>query len=143
MKGQAFDTFKLLIAAVVAIAILGILLQILNLIKPPGADPETIIQQQLQKAYGHIGSVTVSDGKASFTKGQIFSGESYLSVMGQQGVIEFQCGDSIDNNCLEVTGTIATEVEITQAFDGRIKAKCASDQKCCVQIGEGTVTCTA
>ncbi len=138
MKGQAFDTFKLLIAAVVAIAILGILLQILNLIKPPGADPETIIQQQLQKAYGHIGSVTVSDGKASFTKGQIFSGESYLSVMGQQGTIEFQCGDSITDNCAESAG----EVEITQAFDGRIKAKCVTDQKCCVQIGEGTVECT-
>ncbi len=74
MKGQAFDTCKLLIAAVVAIAILGILLQILNLIKPPGADPETIIQQQLQKAYGHIGSVTVSDGKAK-TNPSFFCGE--------------------------------------------------------------------
>ena len=137
MKGQAFDTFKLLIAAVVAIAILGILLQILNLIKPPGADPQTMIRQQLQTAYSTIGSVTVSDGKASFIKGQVFSGDSYLSVMGQQGTIEFKCGEGIDDYC-SITGG---EAEILQAFDARIKARCASESKCCVQIGEGTLTC--
>jgi hypothetical protein len=38
-RGQHFDTFKLLIAAIVAVAILGILLAIIGPIGPPNQDP--------------------------------------------------------------------------------------------------------
>lgn len=51
MKGQAFDTFKLMIAAVVAVAILGILLGILRGLTPTITDPLSATQQLVRDAY--------------------------------------------------------------------------------------------
>lgn len=51
-KGQAFSTFKLLIAAIVAIAILTILLQVIGTISPLGQqDPGEEAIQQLKSYY--------------------------------------------------------------------------------------------
>ncbi len=49
MRGQAFEVFRLLIAAVVAGAVLMVLLGILNVIRPPSTDPADAIKTLLQK----------------------------------------------------------------------------------------------
>ena len=62
-KGQAFSTFKLLIAAIVAVAILTILFQVLGLIKPPGVDdPIKASVDVLSAAYTSPASLKTSDG---------------------------------------------------------------------------------
>jgi len=48
MKGQEFDVFKLLISAMIAIAILMILQQVLNTIVNPSGNLKGLIIQQLQ-----------------------------------------------------------------------------------------------
>ena len=49
-RGQAFSVFQLLIAAIVAVAILGVLFMILGNIVTPTGDPVTEISQALQTA---------------------------------------------------------------------------------------------
>ncbi len=49
MRGQAFEVFRLLIAAVVAGAVLMVLLNILGVIRPPSTDPGDAIKTLLQK----------------------------------------------------------------------------------------------
>ncbi len=58
MRGQAFEVFRLLIAAIVAGAVLMLLMNILNIIQPPGQDPQEALTSLLQKngTYGGIGT---------------------------------------------------------------------------------------
>jgi len=92
MKGQAFDTFKLMIAAVIAVAILGILLGILGGISPPGADPASIIREQLSKANQFPGSIFVSSTQANFNSGVKYVASSFTDVIGGTGTVSFACG---------------------------------------------------
>ncbi|MDD4983372.1 MAG: hypothetical protein PHH82_00855 [Candidatus ainarchaeum sp.] len=51
-RGQAFSVFKILIAAIVALAILGLLLNIMGLISfNPANEPETAVKDLVKKAY--------------------------------------------------------------------------------------------
>ena len=54
-RGQAFSVFKILIAAIVALAILGLLLNIMGLINfNPANEPETAVKDLVKKAYSSI-----------------------------------------------------------------------------------------
>lgn len=119
-KGQAFDTFKLMIAAVIAVAILGILLGILGGISPPGADPASIIKEQLSKAYQFQKSVFVSTTQANFQSGVLYSPESFKQSIGGTGDIQFVCASSLSGVCtggstLSITGNF--KAVISACFD--------------------------
>lgn len=48
-KGQAFEVFRLLIAAVVAMVILMVLFNVLNLVRPPGTQPGKAVKSLLEE----------------------------------------------------------------------------------------------
>ncbi len=50
-KGQAFDVFRLLIAAIIAVAILAILFNVLNIIKLPAGEADQVINQVVERTY--------------------------------------------------------------------------------------------
>jgi hypothetical protein len=147
MRGQAFDTFKLLIAAVVAIAILGILLGILSGIILPGADPETIIGQQLTRAYQYEGSTFVSPANANFRSGVSYSSASFTDkIGGAYASIKFQCSTELKGSspvCKEV-GTNSDRVDIKGDFTAKISACCEPNKSppvCHIMIGADTLNC--
>lgn len=68
-KGQAASTFQLLIAAIVAIAILGVLMGILGIIpKPPGQEPIAAATEVLNKASTTSMATPVVSKEATFNK---------------------------------------------------------------------------
>jgi len=137
MKGQAFDTFKLMIAAVIAVAILGILLAILGGITLPGQNPATMIKAQLQQATQYSGSSFVSQTESSFQKGANYSQDSFLSTLGGTGSVTFSCDSGL--SC--TPSSDGSSVMIDNPFKATIKAKCNADnpRTCCVGIGANAV----
>jgi hypothetical protein len=129
MKGQAFDTFKLMIAAVIAVAILGILLGILRGMSPTVTDPLSATQQLLRDTY------TSKIQKAYpnpvvFTSGTVVDTES---LRGGAGVaasqIAVDCDDIVDTDLVcsadDYSITANTDVTVTIKVDCRNSAKTA------------------
>ena len=93
-RGQEFDVFKLLISAVVAVVILGLLLSIINIIIPPAQgnpseEAGKLVQSIVNKPsqFQETQQVTFTNGKninargiALATKGYIEEGEVCLSL---------------------------------------------------------------
>ncbi len=72
-RGQAFEVFRLLIAAVVAGAILMVLLNVLNIIKPPSTNPKdavkTLIQSYIDTGGGNGQEVEFQQGEIIDVRG--------------------------------------------------------------------------
>jgi hypothetical protein len=130
MKGQAFDTFKLMIAAVIAVAILGILLGILGGISLPGADPASIMKEQLSKANQFPGSIFVSATEANFQSGVTYVESSFIVTIGGTGNIEFICGSDFDKVCNSDKGLVS----ISGSFRAKISA-CYNNGNAKIGIG--------
>ncbi len=97
-KGQAFDAFKLLIAAVVAGSILVIILSMLGGFVTPGGDPVTVMAQTVQSVRGAPGSGTVSTQVVQFQKDQVISATAIETKAGVNPGTVFFCGIS-QGNC--------------------------------------------
>jgi hypothetical protein len=138
MKGQAFDTFKLLIAAVVAIAILGILLNILSNMPNLTANPTNTIKTALSDAYQSQGIPSMSSSKAAFKKNINFpsTNELFKNAVGGND-IEFFCSEYLKPDLCE-GGT--TQLMIKRDFQAYVSA-CCSSSKCYVIVGNETATC--
>ncbi len=116
MRGQAFEVFRLLIAAVVAGAVLMVLLNVLNVIKPPSTDPGDAIKTLVQKYYnqgsgggtqdvefqsgtiievGGIGNAIGIGAENVCVKQSIDVFSSYVQMCGHSGIV-----------CNESSGTI-------------------------------------
>ncbi len=138
MRGQAFDTFKLMIAAVVAVAILGILMGILGGITVPGADPTNIIRDQLAKAYQYKGSTFVSTSEAQFQAGIEYSAESFKDVIGGgSNEIKFYCPAGL---CKTTAVNGDDILPIENSFRAKIKVKCETGTPTTCHVGIGDVT---
>ncbi len=97
-KGQAFDAFKLLIAAVVAGAILVILLGMLGGFITPSGDPISVMSQSISKVKGAPGSGSVSAQMVQFKEGDVVSSEAVETKSGvNTGTVKF-CG-TVDSEC--------------------------------------------
>lgn len=81
-KGQAFDAFKLLIAAVVAGAILVILLGMLGGFITPAGDPVNVMSQSISKVKGAPGAGSVSAQTVQFKEGDIVSATAVETKAG-------------------------------------------------------------
>lgn len=134
-KGQAFDTFKLMIAAVVAVAILGILMTILLQITIPGQSFDDTARNLLTKAVGAPGIVYPSTGDITFVKDAIYPGTAFEDTTGGT-VVEFKC----DNIGLCEPGDLGSQLTISANFKSKIYVTCTST-KCCIFVG-ATGTCT-
>ena len=127
MKGQEFSTFKLLIAAVVAIAILGILLQIL------GGVPTLVgFEQQAREILrdARHGGVVRRGPEVPFDSGTIYTGDAFSGAAGGLDV-EFKC----EREFCEDRGWDST-LEITSDGDSDFLVCCdADEEECYIGIG--------
>ncbi len=90
-KGQAFDAFKLLIAAVVAGSILVILLQIIAGITITTKKPVRVMGQEMSSVSAG-GMCSVSNNKVEFTKGTQIKSDAVAKKAGMNtGSVEFCC----------------------------------------------------
>ena len=97
MKGQAFSTFKLLIAAVVAVAILGILLQILGQIGAPVGFQDQA-EELLRDVRGSPG-VSMAGPEVEISEGS-YSADIFTEAAGGWQVV-YQCADYAFLDCDE------------------------------------------
>ena len=148
MRGQAFDTFKLMIAAVIAVAILGILLGILQQIQGPTGDPITTTRDLMQKALSNPGTELPSAQKLSFTKGTVFRNTAFRSLFGNVNTptIYFTCDSTLVDNglCIYTDSNLEYSLNILTIdgdFESNIKVCCsaADYETCYVNIGTGNV----
>ena len=95
-RGQAFDAFKLLIAAVVAGAILVILLSMIGGFVSPGQAPLTVMGQEMNKVKTG-GVCSTSTLVVQFSAGEEISSDAVARQAGMNlGNVEF-CAGSNDN----------------------------------------------
>ncbi|MFH0970953.1 MAG: hypothetical protein V1835_00135 [Candidatus Micrarchaeota archaeon] len=94
-RGQAFETMMLVISVIVALAILGVLLNIIGVIPGIGvSDPRTSIKDGFQQLQGRGGIGIISPKKVTFTAGdKIVRSElvSQLSIQATQ--VKFFCAE--------------------------------------------------
>jgi len=141
-KGQAFDAFKLLIAAVVAGAILVILLSMIGGFVPVGQDPLTVMGQELNKVKKG-GVASTSSQVVQFSEGAEFTADAVAREAGVNlGQVQFCCSSASEEKCtgymfdenadsFECDGTTLT---VTAAISGKIRAYCpiSSDSPCVI-----------
>lgn len=131
-KGQAFSTFKLMIAAVVAVAILGILLSILGGITSPVGFEEQA--ESLLRDVSGGGSIQRGP-EVSFTEGSIYSGSAGTSLSAVVGgrPVNFKCGVGFCSP--GETDEWGTQLEIEH--DGRASLiACCEENECYLGIGD-------
>lgn len=81
-KGQAFDVFKLLIAAIVAVVILALLLEIIKQIVPPGANPVDKTNDLVKGlSNGNLAQYKLTE-KVTFVRGIILSNLAIANASG-------------------------------------------------------------
>lgn len=142
-RGQAFSTFKLMIAAVVAVAILGILLSILGGITMPGANPADMIGRQVSKASQYEGSTFRSSSTASFKSGTSYNEDSFMDKIGGVGTIKFKCASTLQQNnmCNGDNSGETNALRLNGAFSAKVGAQCEAgggQPMCWVLIGNAT-----
>ena len=136
-KGQAFDTFKLMIAAVIAVAILGILLAILNQIRPPGTEFQHAAPALLKEVAVNEGLLKSSGGDVTFVKDEIFR-DTIFSAQAQGRAIIY-----VVNPDLESAGLVELDggsLEIKRDFSKKIYA-CCDAATCEIGIGTPDLNC--
>ena len=136
-KGQAFDAFKLLIAAVVAGAILVILLSMIGGFVPVGQDPLTVMGQELNRVKKG-GVASTSTQVVQFAEGQEYTADSVArEAQVNLGNVQFCCG-SVDDTDGKCTGysfddqsdsfdCSPDDLAVTAAISGKVRAYCPID----------------
>ncbi|MBN2067566.1 MAG: hypothetical protein JW744_03805 [Candidatus Diapherotrites archaeon] len=103
-KGQAYSVFKLLIAAIIAVAMLYILMSIIGLIVPPGNDVQNYAKQMIQKQKDLLGAMDTSPA-VSFNAGTSLATKA---LVGNSGLTSDQIcihkGDFATNQNLSLAG---------------------------------------
>ena len=118
-KGQASSTFQLLIAAIVALAILGVLISVIGGINTVSGDAKTAATQKLKTQMQNPGAVDCTD-PVTFKKGNTLAAEGITKDTGldPQQVFFTNMVDSVTNfpepinkkTVLKYTGTSSKRV---------------------------------
>jgi len=137
-KAQAFDVFQLMIAAVIAVAILGILLSIIGQIFIPSQRPIQVIQEKLTDAYQYQEAVFTSATKATFQKDDSIPMSIFKKNAGGTEP-SLNCGAFITDSELATCG--GTSVQVKSTFDAQIST-CCSGNACYVSVGQVITGCT-
>jgi len=80
-KGQASSTFQLLIAAIVALAILGVLISVIGGINTVSGDAKTAVTQKLKTQMNNPGAIDCTD-QVTFKKGTSLAAEGVTKETG-------------------------------------------------------------
>ncbi|MCK4327704.1 MAG: hypothetical protein KAW41_04475 [Candidatus Diapherotrites archaeon] len=142
-RGQAFDAFKLLIAAVVAGAILVILLSMISGFVPVGQDPLTVMGQELNKVKKG-GVCSTSSQVVQFSDGQEFSADAVAREAGiNLGQVQFCCsgvedeGGKCDGYMFDDEDAFDCDeasLLVTAQMSGKVRSCCpiSSDAPCVI-----------
>ena len=124
-KAQAFDVFQLMIAAVIAVAILGILLSIIGQIFIPSQRPIQMAQEKLTDAYQYEGGIFTSATKATFQKGDTIPLSIFSKNVGAWP-ITLVCARYITDstNDLATCDTTNKQIIVKKTFEAEISACC-------------------
>ena len=97
-KGQASSTFQLLIAAIVALAILGVLISVIGGVNPLSGDAKTATSQKLKAQMNNPGAVDCTE-PVTFKKGISLATEGITKDSGldPQQVFFTNAIDSVTN----------------------------------------------
>ncbi|HIH20745.1 TPA: hypothetical protein HA244_05755 [Candidatus Micrarchaeota archaeon] len=138
-KGQAFETMMLVISVIVAIAILGVLLNIITKVQPPGNDAKSEIAKDFKDIYSKGFGVAQSK-KLTFKKGTIvLRGEVKSDTPVDTSYIKFGCapGDNVvcSEQRLSVTDTQIEAVNEVEAYADVCGDDSKDTIKYCVGIG--------
>jgi len=141
MRGQAFDTFKLMIAAVVAVAILGILPGILGGIATPGQSFDDTAKQLITKATQSPGAVYPSAGEVTFQKDSIYPSSIFKTVSGGRNT-EFSCANTA--LCEQDGSGENAKLKINYNLRAQIYVCCPSStsDSCQIGIGDSDISCS-
>ena len=131
-KGQAFDVFQLMIAAVIAVAILGILLSIIGQIFIPSQRPIQMAQEKLTDAYQYEGAIFTSATKATFQKGESIPTNIFSKNVGAVP-ITLKCASYIGSQDPKLAECANNQISVQSTFEALISA-------CCTDTG-GTLGC--
>ena len=105
-KGQAYSAFQLLIAAIVAIAILGILISIIIIVVPPGNDLPTVAKQMIEKQKENRGAISTS-GKVKFMAGSSLAPTALVEGTGlSPDQVCIHKGDLVNDAALKMQGSV-------------------------------------
>ncbi|MFH0986424.1 MAG: hypothetical protein V1911_00075 [Candidatus Micrarchaeota archaeon] len=143
-KGQAFDTFKLMIAAVVAVAILTILLNIIYSIQPNvGQKPVEVASTKIKDALQYKCAPQPSS-KITFTTVEGWTQGTFDAATGQSldSLTNICCFDAETSSAGVITCKDSTSLGICNAdsfsaktgFDGRLTAVCNQANQCNLYI---------
>ncbi len=119
MKGQAFSTFKLMIAAVVAVAILGILLSILGGIQSPVG-----FEQQAKNLLNDVSDSTgvMKEGSTVTITPGSYPSSTFDSAAGKD--VEYNCPDSVPGDIVD--GCSSSNLDVDSDWDVTLSACCES-----------------
>ena len=141
-RGQAFDTMMLVISVIVALVILGILLNILGKIVSPGQEPKELMAQGLKKI-STAGYGITNPQEADFKKDSVLDKLEIIgSVALQPEELAFKCEGSF---CTKVFGSISpsTKQVFVQADSKANFVVCGADSnkqnpKYCIGLGRNS-----
>ena len=145
-RGQAFDTMMLVISVIVALVILGILLNILGKILSPGQEPKELMQQDLKKV-STAGYGITNPKEADFKKDSVLDKQEIIgSVALLPEEVGFKCDGSF---CTKVFGSITqTQKQVFVQTDSKANfVVCGSDStksnpKYCIGLGRNSADAT-
>ena len=138
MRGQAFEVFRLLIAAVVAGAILMVLLGILGGLTTPTQDPQEVAAQLVTKLSNNFGGTATSD-PITFKKGSAI----YLPAVAAKAALGKDCVAGDVDDALSTRFKVEDDYityEGSTNFTARVKVTCEEESggscpvKCTVTI---------
>lgn len=130
-RGQAFDTFKLMIAAVVAVAILGILMGILSQLSLPTGNPQSVFQGLMSYCAQNPGAIKTSD-TVNFkgNSGDAIALGNAMRSGGITSVTSFDCTASAYATLITCAGNQDTDPLITfreaANFQATFRVTCGS-----------------
>ncbi|MBS3070057.1 hypothetical protein J4220_00945 [Candidatus Micrarchaeota archaeon] len=148
-KGQAFETMMLVISVIVALAILGVLLNILGGLSFGVGDPNAVMQEGL-KTVQSKGFGIITAKKATFEKDALILKRSVIQdVPIAEEELQFACGGTAICNAdnLDVTND---KIEANRRIEAQIVV-CGDNEKAdvpkyCVGVGrsaeEARTACT-
>ncbi|MEM4255340.1 MAG: hypothetical protein QXR53_03355 [Candidatus Norongarragalinales archaeon] len=149
LKGQAFETMMLVISVIVALAILGVLLNILGGISFGVGDPSAVMQDGLKTVQSKGFGITTAK-KATFEKDALIVKRSVIQdVPIDPSELAFACNgsictaDKLDVTDDKIEANIRIEAQIVICGDDTRP----TDPKYCVGVGrnpeEARTACTS
>ena len=143
-KAQAFDVFQLMIAAVIAVAILGILLSIIGQIFIPSQRPIQVIQEKLTDAYQYQGALFTSATKATFQKDDSIPASIFKKNAGGRvpSVVCAEFIDPTDASQSQLASCGTDQILVKSTFDATV-ATCCDQSGCYIYVGASPSIVTA